>query len=357
MEKPEESELHGILTAHAARYPRMRPADAVKLLYQQEFGGGHLVTDPADSLVRLRTERAAVKSDPSAPLFEELGGGVVRVMLEAQEEANYPLEQLNRDFIRSAELRTGDRERFRNKLDWLRDWTRRGELPFSAEELEAWLESYEAAGCPPVSHSAEYRQAYHPAYRVLLRARSLPHLIQTIQRRSGEGGRVLVALDGRCASGKTTLAQQLRERFGWSVVHLDHFFLRPEQRTPERYAAPGENVDHERFLQEVLEPLRAGQTPEYRPFDCHTQTLLAPVRVAESPVILVEGSYSCHPALWPYYDLRVFLTVSQAEQSKRILARNGPEYAQVFQKRWIPLEEAYFAAYRLETRCDYTLEL
>ena len=116
MEKPEESELHGILTAHAARYPRMRPADAVKLLYQQEFGGGHLVTDPADSLVRLRTERAAVKSDPSAPLFEELGGGVVRVMLEAQEEANYPLEQLNRDFIRSAELRTGDRERFRNKL-------------------------------------------------------------------------------------------------------------------------------------------------------------------------------------------------------------------------------------------------
>lgn len=57
MEKPEESELHGILTAHAARYPLMRPADAVKLLYQQEFGGGHLVTDTADSLVRLRTER------------------------------------------------------------------------------------------------------------------------------------------------------------------------------------------------------------------------------------------------------------------------------------------------------------
>lgn len=77
MEKPEESELHGILTAHAARYPLMRPADAVKLLYQQEFGGGHLVTDTADSLVRLRTERAAVKSDPSALLFEELGGGVV----------------------------------------------------------------------------------------------------------------------------------------------------------------------------------------------------------------------------------------------------------------------------------------
>ena len=34
-----------ILLTHAARYPLMEPRDAVKLIYQNEFGGGHLIRD------------------------------------------------------------------------------------------------------------------------------------------------------------------------------------------------------------------------------------------------------------------------------------------------------------------------
>ena len=33
---------------------------------------------------------------------------------------------------------------------------------------------------------------------------------------------------------------------------MDDFFLRPEQRRPERFAEPGGNVDRERFAAEVL---------------------------------------------------------------------------------------------------------
>ena len=50
---------------------------------------------------------------------------------------------------------------------------------------------------------------------------------------------LLAAIDGRCGAGKTTLAAQLQRRFGWSVLHMDHFFLRPEQRTEERLRMPG----------------------------------------------------------------------------------------------------------------------
>ena len=46
-------ELRSILLAHARRYPAMAPQDGVKLVYQNGFGGGHLVTDPAQSLERL----------------------------------------------------------------------------------------------------------------------------------------------------------------------------------------------------------------------------------------------------------------------------------------------------------------
>lgn len=186
---------------------------------------------------------------------------------------------------------------------------------------------------------------------------SLPRLLEDIQRRLARGERLILALDGQCAAGKTTLAQALGRHYGWSVIHMDHFFLRPEQRSSERYATPGENVDHERFLTEVLVPLRAGDPVTYRPFDCQAMGFAPSVSVEPSPVTVVEGSYSCHPSLWEYYDLRVFLTAAPERQLARIAARNGPEGLAAFQARWIPLEEAYFAACHLAQRCDYCLEL
>ena len=183
------------------------------------------------------------------------------------------------------------------------------------------------------------------------------HALAAIQELTKTRGIVLVAIDGRCAAGKTTLANRWGAAFGWSVAHLDDFFLRPEQRTPQRYTAPGENVDHERFLAQVLTPLRQGQTPVYQPFDCHAMALGPAVSLPVTSVVLIEGSYACHPSLWDSYDLRLFMTVDPSTQLRRILARNGPETARVFQDRWIPLEERYFAAFQVEQRCDLRLVL
>ena len=38
---------------------------------------------------------------------------------------------------------------------------------------------------------------------------------------------LLIAVDGRCAAGKTTLAAALREGTGCQVIHRDDFCLRP----------------------------------------------------------------------------------------------------------------------------------
>lgn len=166
---------------------------------------------------------------------------------------------------------------------------------------------------------------------------------------------VTLAIDGRCASGKTTLATRLTEQTVAALIHLDDFFLRPEQRTPERLATPGENVDWERLVREVLEPLGAGRTSQYCPFDCHTLGYKPAVTIAPAPLVILEGSYSCNDHLWEYSDYHVFLTVSPEEQLRRIALRNGEEAARVFQERWIPLEEAYFTACNVAARCDLVL--
>ena len=120
-----------------------------------------------------------------------------------------------------------------------------------------------------------------------------------------EGG--IVAIDGRCASGKSTLGARLSEVLGCPLFHLDDFFLRPEQRTPERFAEPGGNVDRERFLEEVLEPLGRGEAVHYRRFDCGSFTLMPEKLIQPGRVNLVEGAYAMHPDLAPHYALSLFL--------------------------------------------------
>lgn len=163
----------------------------------------------------------------------------------------------------------------------------------------------------------------------------------------------LIAVEGRCASGKTSLGAVLQNNLGCPVFHMDDFFLRPEQRTRERLLSAGGNIDYERFEEEVLKPLRRGtEKVSYRPFDCGSMSLLAPITVEISGTCVIEGSYSCHPELWGYYDLRVFLSVEKEEQIKRIIKRNGPEKAEVFKEKWIPMEEKYFSELDVESRCD-----
>ena len=89
-------------------------------------------------------------------------------------------------------------------------------------------------------------------------------------------GRIIVAVDGRCGSGKTTLAARLEKDLRCAVYHMDDFFPRPEQRTEERLSQPGENVDHERFLEEVLLPLQSTRPVTYRPYLCARQQLGEP---------------------------------------------------------------------------------
>lgn len=163
---------------------------------------------------------------------------------------------------------------------------------------------------------------------------------------------VIVAIDGNCTAGKTTLADQLAEIYDCNVFHVDDFFLRPEQRTPERYAEIGGNVDYERFNEEVLIPLRTGTSFSYRPFDCSTFTLSAPVTVTPKKLNIIEGSYSHHPYFGNPYDLKIFLTVTLEIQRERVLQRPAFLHKRFFEE-WIPMENKYFNGFCTADQCDF----
>ena len=168
------------------------------------------------------------------------------------------------------------------------------------------------------------------------------------------GKTVIVAIDGKCTSGKTTLAAQLAQSYDCNVLHMDDFFLRPEQRTPTRYAEVGGNVDYERFQEEVLSPLQSEKEFSYRPFHCKTFTLSDPVTVTPKKLTIIEGSYSMHPHFGDPYDLKILLTVDPETQKQRVLER--PSFVQErFFTQWIPMENRYLEHFRISDKADLIL--
>ena len=168
--------------------------------------------------------------------------------------------------------------------------------------------------------------------------------------------RVLLAIDGNCCAGKTTLSQRLGSLLNANVFHLDDYFLQPHMRSPQRLSQPGGNVDAERFLAQVLLPVSRGERATVQKYDCHADALLDPVFVSPKRVAIIEGAYSLHPLLAPFYTLKMFCRIDPALQESRILARNGAEALPVFRERWIPLENRYFEALDILAQCDLVVD-
>ena len=187
-------------------------------------------------------------------------------------------------------------------------------------------------------------------------SRQFPHafeeaLFRRINELTRRKNRVLIAIDGNSGAGKTNLANLLQSMYDCNVFSMDHFFLQPHQRTEARLAAPGGNVDIERFVEEVIRPLTIGMPFVYRVYDCRTFSLSETISADPRPLNVVEGVYSLHPHVPDVYDLKVFLKLDPPEQKRRISARDEALWER-FEREWIPMENRYFAAFAVPESCD-----
>lgn len=354
-------EIVEYMQEQAARHPSAEPVDVVKLCYQAVFGAEHLLEDREAAFQYLQREFDRVQPDEQEPLYECISDDICRVNLRAWKQRHLPVKWLFHMFVETASKpRQKTDKQFQHWLKEAENLADADVFGFDRKDWEAFLASYPADRPVAVHHSETYRQAQKPAYRLVCRrfTRLFP-ILEAICAKSGyredNPGKCVVAIDGRCASGKTTLAEQLAVIVGAGVVHMDDFFLPPELRTDERLLEPGGNVHYERFRQEVLPALERGEEFSYRCFDCSKMTFGQERRVSGTGIVVVEGSYSCHPELGEYMAIRVFSDVESQEQQRRIAARDGEEVLAVFRERWIPMEENYFAAYKIRERAAIVL--
>jgi uridine kinase len=157
----------------------------------------------------------------------------------------------------------------------------------------------------------------------------------------------LVTIDGPCASGKTTLAALLAEMISAAVVHTDDYVVPHAQKTADRLAVPGGNCDADRLLREVILPWKQHLPVRMHRYDCKADLFLPEETLPQGEILILEGSYSNLPEIRQQADMRIFLDITRETREARLQQRETPESLKRFRDRWIPLEDAYFTAYRL----------
>ncbi len=341
-------------------HPNFGPRDAIKLSYQATFGAEHLLHEAASVKAYFEREYNETQS-ADLPLYEMICDDYGRVNLAAWKYQNLPADWLFQIFFMTAsvpsEKSAADLYHCFHEISAL---AAEGKLSFSAADWETCQAIYRAANTgvhrpAPVHHSDVYRVAEHPAYRIVhARYIKLIPLLKAIAALPfcGENTAKVIALDGRAASGKSTLANQLTAILQAGLIHMDDFFLPPSLRSSDRLAEAGGNVHYERFAEEVLPKLRNADAFSYICFDCSQMAMGESRPVSASSYRIVEGSYSCHPFFDNYMDLRILCDIDPETQMQRILKRNGTELAEMFRTRWIPMEEHYFTAFHIREKAD-----
>lgn len=164
---------------------------------------------------------------------------------------------------------------------------------------------------------------------------------------------LIISIDGRAASGKSSLAFLISNTFGGNVFHMDDFYIPFDKRREDFKEILGGNIDLDRFTKEILGKINVEGNFSYKKFSCQKETF-EEVDITSSSINIIEGAYS--NLLEAEFDLKIFLNVNSEIQLERIKLRNGENAIENFKNIWIPLEERYIKETDLINNCDLLVD-
>lgn len=151
-------EIRKSLTEQMKRYPLMNEEDVVKLVFQGMLGVGHLIRSEEEAVNCLKAEMEGLKPNHAEPYTEKISPNWLRMNLRAAKAKGIKETDIARMLCQSAQKKTLSFTRL-DVYDFCVKLDGSERMKQAAEKIldESWLPA----------HSREYREAYHPAYRVL----------------------------------------------------------------------------------------------------------------------------------------------------------------------------------------------
>ena len=158
-----QTELLELCIIQIRLYPKLQAIDLCKMVYQGEFGPGHLLTDKAKSRQYFEDEYNAAQQNKNPKPIEDIGFGFCRLHMDAPLE----MDEFYRIFELSAATSHGSHEGFLEKMQIVRNFCVEGLLPFTEQEFDDIADRWQKSGGLPFSHSPVFKEAYNPSYRVV----------------------------------------------------------------------------------------------------------------------------------------------------------------------------------------------
>lgn len=173
---------------------------------------------------------------------------------------------------------------------------------------------------------------------------------------------VLVAIDGRSGTGKTTIAKKIADRFRGVEINADDFWVGGSndewgKRSPKEKAEMA--IDWKRIKTEVLEPLLAGKSAAWHLFDWKAGHGLSESihQSKPKPLIVFDGAYSTRPEMLDIIDLSILVEVPHdANRRARLIKREGEAYMKDWHDRWDIAEDYYFTKIRPSKSFNFIIE-
>ena len=159
---------------------------------------------------------------------------------------------------------------------------------------------------------------------------------------------VVIALDGRSGTGKTTIANLIAKQFAGIVIGFDDFYPGGTNEYWDNLD-PGERMDQvidwKKLVETVLRPLLDKQHVSWHPFDVATCAGPASFTEERDPaqLIILEGQYSNRPELRSLIDYKILVRAADdSVRRQRLVSREGSDFMDDWHPRWDPAEEFYY---------------
>lgn len=181
----------------------------------------------------------------------------------------------------------------------------------------------------------------------------------------------VVAINGVDAAGKTTfttkLATKLKKK-GYKVViiNLDDFLNERKVRYKDKnefksYINYAFNL--KKLENELLKPLKENMSVEalVRVLDLENDKFLTKeYKIEKESIVLVEGVLLFRPPIVKYFDLKIFIDITNQEVIRRAVLRDGylfkDKIEERYNQKYIPIQEWYKDKYRPSQISDIIID-
>ena len=168
-------DIRGFINRQLQNYPKSRLLDIYKSCFQDYMGAEHLVSDRQMVKAYLDEELNNTSLDDLMPWYYEpcgIDSSYYRVSIRAIKES-----LVSEDLLLNAFIRSANTENRPSVESWSKRWHKiigtidqmKLDMP-NYQEDKQFIDSVLSVGKYAISHSPDYREAYHPHYRIVERS-------------------------------------------------------------------------------------------------------------------------------------------------------------------------------------------